>query len=417
MKTITISTENSETYSSISNFFIDYYMTEANGEFVKVYLYLVRLLSNNCAITVAEIADHFNLTENDICRAIKYWIARDVLKLTYDAKGHLSGIVLLPLHQPQSELKLQSDAVSILHASAEPEENIMPQQRFENAAQANVSQQRFENTAQANVSQQRFENTAQTAVSQQIASTVEAEDRFSADTEFTAPPKPKFTKQAMDEKLHDYDWADIVYQVETLFGKQISARDTETLMYIYDTLEFNIDLFEYLIEYCTTMGKKNCRYMEAVAIAWYNDGIKTRQQAKEQSVATNEIARIVFRALGIRRPHPTNIEMAYITTWSKDFGFTPEIIQKACDKAIAAKPSSANFAYINGILENWNKNNIKTLADIDNLDKAYAAKAAKTVPFKATGTESPSGFNNFQQTRMDDQLDEMEQLFLKEVNH
>ena len=95
MKTITISTENSETYSSISNFFIDYYMTDANGEFVKVYLYLARLLSSNSKITVAEIADHFNLTEKDICRAIKYWISRDVLKLNYDGRGHLSGIVLL----------------------------------------------------------------------------------------------------------------------------------------------------------------------------------------------------------------------------------------------------------------------------------------------------------------------------------
>ena len=62
MKTITISTENSETYSSISNFFIDYYMTDANGEFVKVYLYLARLLGSNSKVTVADIADHFNLT-------------------------------------------------------------------------------------------------------------------------------------------------------------------------------------------------------------------------------------------------------------------------------------------------------------------------------------------------------------------
>lgn len=40
MSYITITTEKNETYSSISNFFIDYYMTSASGEFVKVYLYL-----------------------------------------------------------------------------------------------------------------------------------------------------------------------------------------------------------------------------------------------------------------------------------------------------------------------------------------------------------------------------------------
>ena len=38
MSYITITTEKNETYSSISNFFIDYYMTSASGEFVKVYL-------------------------------------------------------------------------------------------------------------------------------------------------------------------------------------------------------------------------------------------------------------------------------------------------------------------------------------------------------------------------------------------
>ena len=92
MKTITISTENSETYSSISNFFIDYYMTDANGEFVKVYLYLIRLLNSKQQISVAEIADHFNLTEKDICRAIKYWVTKDALRLTF-AKDYTVKVV------------------------------------------------------------------------------------------------------------------------------------------------------------------------------------------------------------------------------------------------------------------------------------------------------------------------------------
>ena len=110
MKTITISTENSETYSSISNFFIDYYMTDANGEFVKVYLYLIRLLNSKQQISVAEIADHFNLTEKDICRAIKYWVTKDALRLTFDGKGQPTGIVVLPLKAPEMELSTESDA-------------------------------------------------------------------------------------------------------------------------------------------------------------------------------------------------------------------------------------------------------------------------------------------------------------------
>ena len=86
MSYITITTEKNETYSSISNFFIDYYMTYASGEFVNVYLYLGRLMSSSKPVSVANIADHFNLTEKDICRAIKYWISQDVMKLNYNKK-------------------------------------------------------------------------------------------------------------------------------------------------------------------------------------------------------------------------------------------------------------------------------------------------------------------------------------------
>ncbi len=381
MKTITISTENSETYSSISNFFIDYYMTEANGEFVKVYLYLVRLLNNNRDITVAQIADHFNLTENDICRAIKYWISRDVLKLHYDGKGRLNGIVLLPLHPPVSDFKLQSDVVSIFRAD---EDEIIHEK-------APV-----------------VEPTISVAPTHEV--------NHSITTELSAPVKPKFTQNDLNNKLNDDDWQDIVYQVETLFGKQISMRDIQTLLYIYDTLKFDVDLFEYLIEYCTTMNKKNCRYMEAVAIAWYKDGIKTRQEAREQSNLTSGIAKSLFKILGIRRSYPTNIEQAYITTWSKDFGFSPELIELACNKALIAKPSSANFSYINGILENWNKNNVSSVLDVEKLDKAFSASMQKAQASHITASGNVSSFNNFKQTKLDDQLDEMEELFLKEVN-
>ena len=114
MSYITITTEKNETYSSISNFFIDYYMTSASGEFVKVYLYLVRLMSSSKPVSVANIADHFNLTEKDICRAIKYWISQDVMKLNYNKKKELTGITLLPLHDKGSSSDSGVDDLSIL---------------------------------------------------------------------------------------------------------------------------------------------------------------------------------------------------------------------------------------------------------------------------------------------------------------
>ena len=53
--------------------FIDEYMKDANDAQLKVYLYLLRMMSANLATSVSEIADKFNHTEKDVIRALKYW--------------------------------------------------------------------------------------------------------------------------------------------------------------------------------------------------------------------------------------------------------------------------------------------------------------------------------------------------------
>ena len=60
--------------------FIDQYMPEANGEYVKVYLLLLRLLNDaNTPLTVSGIADILDDTEKDVIRALKYWKKQGIL--------------------------------------------------------------------------------------------------------------------------------------------------------------------------------------------------------------------------------------------------------------------------------------------------------------------------------------------------
>ena len=136
MSYITITTEKNETYSSISNFFIDYYMTSASGEFVKVYLYLVRQLSARGPVSVADIADHFNLTEKDICRAIKYWISQDVMRLNYNDKKEPVGITLLPLQDKSHQESDSMEGLSLLSMDYMVDESSMAAPAASATAQA-----------------------------------------------------------------------------------------------------------------------------------------------------------------------------------------------------------------------------------------------------------------------------------------
>ena len=72
----------------VSNVFIDKYMTDANGEYVKVYLYLLRCINADLSnLSISDMADHFDDTEKDVKRAQQYWEKMKLLHLEYSGAG------------------------------------------------------------------------------------------------------------------------------------------------------------------------------------------------------------------------------------------------------------------------------------------------------------------------------------------
>ncbi len=62
----------------VADEFIDRYMAAANGEYVKVYLYILR--HQDREVSVVEMADALNHTESDVRRAVSYWQRLGVLE-------------------------------------------------------------------------------------------------------------------------------------------------------------------------------------------------------------------------------------------------------------------------------------------------------------------------------------------------
>ena len=96
MAKITLYHDQSAAATCVPNIFIDQYMTRANGEYVKIYLYLLRCFAQPSAdFSLSGLADHFDCTERDILRALKYWEKLRLFRLEYDANDNLSGIRML----------------------------------------------------------------------------------------------------------------------------------------------------------------------------------------------------------------------------------------------------------------------------------------------------------------------------------
>ena len=75
----------------ISNLFLDKYMPRANGEYVKVYLYILRCSTmSDVILSVDSIASSLELTEADVTRALKYWDQTGILGIEFNNRGALS---------------------------------------------------------------------------------------------------------------------------------------------------------------------------------------------------------------------------------------------------------------------------------------------------------------------------------------
>ena len=87
----------------VADTFIDTYMAAANGEYVKVYLYILRH-QNKEDLSLEQIADALNHTEADVKRAINYWQKSGVLE---NAQENPSESILIEQNRTNCSMDIE----------------------------------------------------------------------------------------------------------------------------------------------------------------------------------------------------------------------------------------------------------------------------------------------------------------------
>lgn len=409
MTAINISSDIATSFTTVSDIFIDQYMPKANGEFVKVYLYLLRATGSGAGIaTISEIADHFSNTEADIIRALNYWASEGILQVQTGADGQIMGINLCSL-SVSGMRAAQSNIQSAVADNAA--QNILQNSVVNNAAQ-NILQNSVVNNAAQNIS------TVNTRMHDSVVEKLKSQTPDKA-----ASSQKEYTLDEIKEFRKNPDISELFFIIETYLKHTLSSTDTNMVLYWLDELHFSTDLVEYLVEYCITKGHSSLRYMNKVALGWADAGIKTVDQAKDDAAAHSQIYYSVMKALGITGRNLVDSEVSLINKWVGEYGFDIELVKAACSKTISAiqKPS---FEYTDSILANWRKKDVHTLKDVEVLDANFAKanKASATGSSQGTNaancsskpksnnSSSKNKFNNFNQRNND--YDKLEKLFL-----
>jgi DnaD/phage-associated family protein len=200
--------------------------------------------------------------------------------------------------------------------------------------------------------------------------------------------KTKKTSSPNQEELRQ-----LYFVAEQYMGKPLTATEIKKINYFFDSLDFSIDLIEYLIEYCVENGHRNMKYIETVALAWSDAGIQTAEAAKMNTVLYTKNVYSILNAFGIKGRSAAPAEITYIKKWSDEYGFSLDIILEACNRTIT-NTHKADFKYADTILNNWLMKDVHHLTDISRLDLAHRQKQGTKNTTKTVAASNR--FNNFE---------------------
>ena len=130
------------------------------------------------------------------------------------------------------------------------------------------------------------------------------------------PIKRTQDAREIDRYISCTDLSRLVFMAETYMGHPLSITELNTIYYISNDLHFSVDLLEYLVEYCSEKGKKQIRYIEKVAVNWYEQGIDTVAKAMDQTALYGQNIFLIMKAFGISGRNPGQSEINYINHWN-----------------------------------------------------------------------------------------------------
>lgn len=304
-------------YTPVSNIFIEQYMPNARGEFIKVYLLMLKY-NNTGEMGVSSniLASSLNLLESDILNALNYWNDEGVVKLVPIDKMGNFNVEFVDLVE---DSKTKNKEVNLLEA---------------------------------------------------------------------------LNKNSTKDMLND---------IERLLGRPLSPKEMTTYLGWQDEFNFSSELILILLEYCVSRGKSDYRYIEKVAIAWHNMNISTIDDAQNYIKQTEDKwikIRHILNYLGIKNPELMKPQEEMLEKWIVDYSFSVDIIEKACNICFQ-RLNRADFKYIDGILSSWNKNNLKTLSDIEKKEASYKNSQGNRSFASKPQEVNPLKFNNFEAREYD----------------
>ena len=167
------------------------------------------------------------------------------------------------------------------------------------------------------------------------------------------------------------DLASFIDEAQQVFGKTFSQKDIEVVVGLVDQYGFEEEAMLELLAYVRRLERKGVKYVEKVAISFYDDGITATADVTAKIALIERSKESIYRIqqmFGFGARSLTKTEQTLFEKWTQVYGYDIDVIKFAYDMMIDAiqKPVPK---YADKIVEKWHCEGLRTLADIETYEK------------------------------------------------
>ena len=360
-----VSNDNINGVTIVPNRFIDEFMVDAGESELKVYLYLSRFLyTPGVDIAFESIAEALELTKGKVKKALNYWQDLGLLSYSED-KGNIDRIYMQPIYA----MGQKSDAEKAPESESAPEkENV------------------------------------ETLPEKTESVSPEVINRFKPEKLIEVYLPENYTDKQLNILALDALFNHIMESVEEkyYFPFQMRHDDLVVLAGVYESIGFSEEMIDHLYSYCLARKNDNMsqkaftNYVRKVAVGWAEKGIKTPEEQMESEQYIGRLYSEIVKVLGLRRDRMPKAQNEEINKWIFEYRLPGDVILTACSRAVDAEVDKP-FGYTKKVLEEWHEKEVKSLEDVEKLDKKHKDSTEKE---KKGRKQQNSGFLDYKYKKM-----------------
>ena len=200
--------------------------------------------------------------------------------------------------------------------------------------------------------------------------------------------KPSYSAAEVKEFTKSDEIGELLFVVEAYLGVPLTTRDIKSIMFMVKELSFDTEMIDYLAEQCIENGTRSLVEMAKVAKSWYEEGVKSVEEAK---AVTNDVPKEVYEVFsafkikaGSRKPSVK--ESGFVKKWTKELKLDMSVIKEACEITVD-KTHTVSFEYADAVLNDWHSKGVTTVKEAKELMENNRSNASYKLNTKAAANK------------------------------